>query len=126
VARFIPRQGDWWGTTWKFLLFLGVIVFAITVIEPRRGIVWTILFIMGGLWMFIALMSTKTGYKCGNCGRTFQVPTTVNFFTPSQMGKNDDGTFYSYKKLTCPHCRKTSKARLMKMSRAKGSGKLLK
>lgn len=126
MARFIPRPTDWWGTTWKFLLFLGVIVFAVAVIEPRRGIIWTVLFIAGGLWMFVALMSTKTGYKCGNCGRTFQVPTTVNFFTPSQVGKNDDGTYFSYKKLTCPHCRKTSKARLMKLSKAKGTGKLLK
>jgi hypothetical protein len=126
VARFIPRQADWWGTTWKFLLFLAVIVVAITVIEPRRGIFWTILFILGGLWMFIALMSSRSGYKCDNCGRSFQVPTTVNFFTVSQMGKNEDGTYYSYKSLTCPYCHKRSKARLMKLSRSKGAGKLLK
>jgi hypothetical protein len=126
VARLIPRQSDWWGTTWKLLLFLAVILFAITVIEPRRGMFWTILIIMAGLWMFISLMSQKGGYKCGSCGRTFQVPTIVNFFTVSQMGKNEDGTYFSYKKLTCPHCHKTSKARLMKVSTSKGSGKLLK
>jgi hypothetical protein len=126
MARFIPRQADWWDTTWKFLLFVAVIVVAITVIEPRRGMLWTILLIMAGLWMFIYLMSVKSGYRCGNCGRTFQVSTMVNFFTVSQMGKNEDGTYYSYKKLTCPHCHKTSKARLMKLSESKGSGKLLK
>jgi len=126
VARFIPRQTDWWGTTWKLLFFLAVIVFAIAVIEPRRGVFWAILFIVGGLWVFVSLVSTKTGYRCAHCGHNFQVPTTVNFFTPSHMGKNDDGTFYSYKKLTCPHCHKVSKARLMKLSKSKGAGKLLK
>ena len=126
MARFIPRQTDWWGTTWRLLLFIALIVFAMTVIEPRRGIFWTILFILGGLWVFVALMSSKSGYRCAKCGRDFQVPTTVNFFTPSKMGKNDDGTFYSYKKLTCPHCHKVSNARLLKLSKAKGTGKLLK
>jgi len=126
VARFIPRQADWWGTVWKLLFFLAVIVFAIAVIEPRRGIFWTALFILGGLWVFVSLMSRKGGYKCGKCGRPFQVPTLVNFFTVSQVGKNDDGTYYSYKKLTCPYCHKVSKARLMKLSEAKGEGRLLK
>jgi bacteriorhodopsin len=126
VARFIPRQADWWGTIWKLLLFLVVIVFAITVIEPRKGMFWTVLFIVAGLWMFVSLMTAKSGYKCAKCGKTFQVPTTVNFFTVSQVGRNDDGTYFSYKKLTCPHCHKTSKARLMKLSKSRGAGKLLK
>jgi len=125
VARFIPWQTDWWGTLWKLLVFLAVIIGAILVIEPRRGWAWTIVFILGGLWVFVGLVSRRTGYKCGNCGRNFQVPTTVNFFTPSQVGKNEDGTYYSCKKLTCPYCKKTTKARLMKRSETKGSGKLL-
>ena len=126
MARFIPRPTDWWGTTWKFLLFVGMVVFALAVIEPRRGPVLTALVILVGLWMYIRLNSAKSGYKCGSCGRTFQVPTTVNFFTVSQMAKNEDGTYYSYKKLTCPHCHKTSQARLLKLSESKGTGKLLK
>ena len=39
------------------------------------------------------------------------------------------GTYYSYKTLTCPHCGKSSKARvdpLEDAQAAKGSGKLLK
>ncbi len=126
MARFIPRQTDWWGTLGKFLAFVVVIVVAITVVEPRRGWAWTLVFVVGGLWVFVGLMSRRTGYKCGNCGRSFQVPTTVNFFTVSQVGKDEDGTYYSYKKLTCPYCKKVSKARLMKYSEAKGTGKLLK
>jgi len=47
----------------------------------------------------------------------------------SSVGKNPDGTYYSYKTLTCPHCGKSSKARVLKRvdaQAAKGSGKLLK
>ena len=126
MARFIPRPTDWWGTTWKFLLFVAIVIIALTVVEPRRGPFWTVLFILGGLWMYIALNTATSGYKCGNCGRNFQLPTTVNFFTVSQMGKNEDGTYYSYKNLTCPHCHKRSKARLMKRAQQRGPGKLLK
>jgi DNA-directed RNA polymerase subunit RPC12/RpoP len=126
VARFIPRQTDWWGTVWKLLLFIAVIVFAVMVIEPRRGMFWTVVLIIGGLWMFIALNTSKTGYQCGNCGRTFQVPASVNFFTMPKTGRNEDGTYYSAKELTCPHCHKRTKARLMKVAKSRGSGRLLK
>ena len=45
------------------------------------------------------------------------------------VGKNPDGTYYSYKTLTCPQCGKSSKARVLKRvdaQDAKGSGRLLK
>ena len=45
------------------------------------------------------------------------------------VGKNPDGTYYSYKNLTCPYCGKQSKARLVKRvgaEIAKGSGRMLK
>ena len=55
--------------------------------------------------------------------------TAVNFFTTSSVGKNSDGTYYSYKTLTCPNCGKRSKARVVKRvdrQAAQGSGKMLK
>jgi len=130
VARFIERSSyDWWGTIWKLALFLGVVIVAITVVYPWRGFFPTILLILAGTWMLVSLMSRRTGYVCGKCGRAFQVPTTVNFFTTSAVGKNPDGTYYSYKSLTCPHCGKRTKARLVKRTeqvQGAGSGKLLK
>jgi predicted RNA-binding Zn-ribbon protein involved in translation (DUF1610 family) len=87
------------------------------------------LLIVAGLWMYIGLVSRTSGYLCGKCGKAFQVPTTVNFFTASSVAKNPDGTYYSYKNLTCPHCGKQSKARLVKRvgaREAQGSGRLLK
>lgn len=129
MARFIERtRYDWWGTIWKFGLFVAVILVAILVLYPWKGFLPTFLLIMAGLWMLVALMTAKSGYVCAECGKAFQVPTTVNFFTTSNIGKNPDGTYYSYKALTCPHCGKRSKARLVKRvgtETAKGSGTLL-
>jgi DNA-directed RNA polymerase subunit RPC12/RpoP len=130
VARFIERSSyDWWGTIWKSAIFVVVIIVAIFVVYPSRGVLPTVLIILASVWVWVSLMSRKTGYRCGNCGKAFQVPTTVNFFTASAVGKNPDGTYYSYKQLTCPHCGKRSKARLVKRAeavRGAGTGKLLK
>jgi predicted RNA-binding Zn-ribbon protein involved in translation (DUF1610 family) len=130
LARFIERtKYDWWSTTWKLAVFITLIVFALEVIRPWRGWSWTLVMMVLSLWIYVRLMTARTGYQCANCGNVFQVPTTVNFFTTSSMGKNPDGTYYSAKKLTCPRCGKVTKARVLKRvdaQAAKGSGRLLK
>jgi DNA-directed RNA polymerase subunit RPC12/RpoP len=130
VARFVDRSKyDWWDTTWKLTIFVAIVVFAVAVVYPWRGFLPTFLLIMAGLWMYVSLVSRKSGYRCAKCDKAFQVPTTVNFFTSSQVGKNPDGTYYSYKTLTCPYCGERTKARLVKRvgaDTAIGSGKLLK
>jgi hypothetical protein len=130
VARFVERgRRDWWGTTWKLLVFVGIIVFALAVVYPWRGFLPTILLIGAGLWTYVSLVSRTGGYLCDKCGKPFQVPTTVNFFSSSSVGKNPDGTYYSYKLLTCPNCGKRTKARIVKRvdaRAAKGSGRMLK
>lgn len=129
MARFIERNRyDWWSTIWKLALFIGIVLVALLVIYPWRGFWPTFLLILAGLWMYIGLVSRKSGYRCANCGRAFQVPTTVNFFTMSGVAKNPDGTYYSYKQLTCPYCHKASKARLVKRAELdqRATGKLLK
>jgi len=130
VARYVERsQHDWFSTFWKLAIFVAVVLVAILVVYPWKGFLPTFILIIAGLWMYISLISRTSGYVCGKCGKAFQVPTTVNFFTQSAVGKNPDGTYFSYKNLTCPHCGKQSKARLVKRvgaREAKGSGKLLK
>ncbi len=106
-----------------------VVLLAILVVYPWKGLTYTIILILFGLWVEVLLYSRTMGYVCGKCGKAFQVPTTVNFFTQSAVGKNPDGTYYSYKNLTCPHCGKMSKARLVKrvgFRSAQGSGRMLK
>jgi fatty-acid desaturase len=130
LARFIERtKYDWWSTTWKLAIFVAVVLFALLVVYPWRGFLPTFLVILTGLWVFVGLVSRSSGFRCDKCGRAFQVPTAINFFTASAVGKNADGTYYSYKTLTCPHCRQSTKARLVKRvdpQAAKGSGRLLK
>jgi len=129
VARYVERnQYDWFSTIWKLAIFVAILLLAVFVVYPWRGFLPMAILILAGLWMYISLVSRTSGYVCGKCGKAFQVPTTVNFFTQSAVGKNPDGTYYSYKNLTCPHCGKQSKARLVKRvgaREAKGSGKLL-
>jgi len=130
LARFVERNAyDWFSSLWKLGLFVAVILVAILVVYPWKGFLPTFLLIVAGLWMYVMLQSRSSGYLCGNCGKAFQVPTTINFFTGSSVGKNPDGTYYSYKQLTCPFCGKRTKARLVKRvgaEAARGSGKLLK
>jgi hypothetical protein len=130
MARFVERtRHDWWGTTWKLLVFVGIIAFALAVVYPWRGFLPTILLILAGLWAYVSLVSRTTGYLCEKCDKPFQVPTTVNFFTGSAVGKNPDGTYYSYKLLTCPNCGKRTRARIVKRvgtDAARGSGRMLK
>jgi predicted RNA-binding Zn-ribbon protein involved in translation (DUF1610 family) len=130
VARFVERsQHDWLSSIWKLAIFVGIILLAILVVYPWKGFLPMFILIIAGLWMYISLVSRSSGYLCGKCGKAFQVPTTVNFFTTSAVGKNPDGTYYSYKNLTCPHCGKQSKARVVKRvgaREARGTGRLLK
>lgn len=110
-------------------MFIVLVLFAILVIYPWRGWPLTVLMVLLSLWLYVRLMSQRTGYKCANCGHVFQVPTFVNFFTTSSVAKNPDGTYYSAKRLTCPKCGKITKARLVKrvdMQTARGSGRMLK
>jgi DNA-directed RNA polymerase subunit RPC12/RpoP len=123
VARFIERsRHDWLSTIWKLAVFVGLICFAVFVVYPWRGFLTTFIIIVASLWMYISLVSRSTGYRCGNCGKPFQVPTTVNFFSASNVGKNPDGTYYSYKTLTCPYCHQRTKARLVKRAEVRGAG----
>lgn len=130
VARYIERtKYDWWGTIWRFAVFVGLISFAIIVIYPWRGLALTLMMVVLSLWLYTRLMSGRLGYRCAKCGKVFQVPTLVNFLSLSTVGKNRDGTYYSAKNLTCPYCGKLTKARLVKRADARtagGAGRMLK
>lgn len=127
MARYRERlYTDWKRTMFQLAFFAGLVLFAIFVIEPRRGAVWALLFVVGGSWIMAGLFLRNNAYRCGKCKRIFRPPTSVNFVTPSAVGKNPDGTYYSYKTLTCPHCGTRGKARIVTRGEMKkGSGGLL-
>ena len=129
MARFVERsQRDWVSSLWKLAIFIGMLLFCLAYVYPHRGLVWTIVLVLASVWTYLALVSHDRGYVCANCRKPFQVPTAVNFFTTSSVGKNPDGTYYSYKTLTCPNCGAKTKAKLVKRvgaREAKGSGRML-
>lgn len=130
MARYVERsRRDWFSTLWKLGVFVGMLLFIVAYVYPHRGLVWTILLLIASLWTYLALVSRDRGYVCRKCHKPFHVPTAVDFFTASSVGKDPDGTYYSYKTLTCPHCGARTKARLVKRvgaREARGSGRLLK
>lgn len=130
MARFVERsQSDWVSTLWKLAVFVGMLIFTLGYVYPHRGIAWTIVLLVASLWTYLSLVSRGRGYVCAKCHKPFQVPTAINFFTASGVGKNPDGTYYSYKTLTCPNCGARTKARLVKRvgaREARGDGRLLK
>ena len=82
MARFVDRSKyDWWDTTWKLTIFVAIVVFAVAVVYPWRGFLPTFLLIMAGLWMYVSLVSRKSGYRCAKCDKAFQVPTTCLLYT---------------------------------------------
>ena len=123
MARFVERDRyDWWATIWRLAVFVGFITFAVFVIYPWRGFLTTFILIIASLWLYVTILTRGSGYRCANCGKVFRVPTAVNFLTTSSVGKNADGTYFSYKQLTCPHCGKRTKAKLLKRAEATGAG----
>ena len=92
-------------------------------VYPWKGCLPTFILILAGLWMYISLISRTSGYVCAKCGKAFQVPTTVNFFTTSSVGKNPDGTYYSYKNAHLPPLRPAEQgAPRQARRRARGQG----
>ena len=122
MARF--RQfnvHDYWRHIGAVLLLAGGIVFAFTVLVERTPVIFVVLFFIALIWTIVSMFSRNYGYQCQKCKKVFRVPTTVNFFTPSGIGKNPDGTYYPWKSLTCPYCGARTKAKTLKKADLRGS-----
>jgi hypothetical protein len=127
MARFTERgPRDYLRTIVMVVLLVVGVVFALVVLRPRSGTIVTVLFLVAFFWVVTSYFSRAAGYRCANCKRVFRVPTTVNFFTPSGVAKNPDGTYYSWKSLTCPHCGKRTKARVLKRADLRGKETMVK
>jgi hypothetical protein len=126
LARFIERSWRDYVRTIGLVVSLVIgVVFALLVLRSRAGTVVTVIFLVAFFWFMTSLFSRASGYRCASCKRVFRVPTTVNFFTPSGVAKNADGTYYAWKSLTCPHCGKRTKARVLKRADLRGKETIL-
>ena len=113
-SRYNPREA---------LYRIGVAVgfgvafaFVVLFIYPRYGLAFTIFIMLVLTVMLVRSFSRTYSYRCGNCGHAFRAPTVVNFLTFSGVGRNPDGTYHTWKSLTCPRCGQRTKAIALKMA----------
>lgn len=126
MARFRERNvRDYWRTIGATVLLVAGVLFALLVLRQRTPTLVLVLFLLALFWAVVSLLSRSNGYRCANCRKIFRVPTTVNFFTPSGVAKNPDGTYYAWKSLTCPHCGKRTKAKVVKRADLRGERGLI-
>ena len=90
--------------------------FVVLFIYPRYGLAFTIFIMLVLTVMLVRSFSRTYSYRCGNCGHAFRAPTVVNFLTFSGVGRNPDGTYHTWKSLTCPRCGQRTKAIALKMA----------
>ncbi len=90
--------------------------FVVLFIYPRWGLAFTVLVMLILTLMLVRAFSRTYSYRCRNCGHAFRAPTIVNLLTLSGVGRNPDGTYHTWKSLTCPSCGKRTKAVALKMA----------
>ena len=116
-----PRLGD----VLRRLIVGGGLVFAfiliILIIYPRYGWLYSLLLMVIVTFMLVRAYSMGYRYICANCGRAFKVPLVVDFLTFSGMGKNPDGTYHTWKSLTCPHCGRRTRAVAVRVETVAGA-----
>ena len=94
------------GVAFGFVMFL---------IEPRYGMGYAVLLLLVLILLLVRAYATGYRYRCANCGNIFKVPLLVDFLTFSGMGRNADGTYHTWKSLTCPKCRQRTRAVAIKV-----------
>jgi len=97
----------------RLLIALGFgVAFAMVTlfIYPRYGLAFSLLIMLLLAVMLVRSYAMGYRYRCANCGHLFKVPLLVDFLTFSGMGRNPDGTYHTWKSLTCPSCGKRTRA----------------
>jgi DNA-directed RNA polymerase subunit RPC12/RpoP len=79
-------------------------------IYPRYGLGFALLIMLLLTIMLVRAFSRTYVYRCANCGHKFKPPMLVHYLTFSGMGRNPDGTYHTWKSLTCPSCGKRTRA----------------
>ncbi len=113
-SRYNPREA-----LYRIGIALGfgvAFAFVVMFIYPRWGLAFTVLIMLLLTLMLVRAFSRTYSYRCGNCGHAFRAPTVVNLLTFSGVGRNPDGTYHTWKSLTCPRCGQRTRAVALKMT----------
>lgn len=79
-------------------------------VRPKYGLAFSILIMLVLAVFLVRAYSMGYRYRCAGCGHVFKVPLLVDFLTFSGMGRNRDGTYHTWKSLTCPSCGRRTRA----------------
>jgi predicted RNA-binding Zn-ribbon protein involved in translation (DUF1610 family) len=102
----------------RVLVVLGfAVAFAMVMllVYPRYGLAFSLLIMLILAVFLVRAYALGYRYRCANCGHVFKVPLLVDFLTFSGMGRNRDGTYHTWKSLTCPSCGQRTRAVAMRV-----------
>jgi rRNA maturation protein Nop10 len=89
--------------------------FVMLFIYPRYGLPYSILIMLLLTFLLVRAYAIGYRYRCAHCGHVFKVPLLVDYLTFSGMGRNPDGTYHTWKSLTCPSCGRRTRAVAVKV-----------
>jgi hypothetical protein len=94
--------------------------FVMLFIYPHYGWPYSLLIMLLLSFLLVRAYATGYRYRCAHCGNVFKVPLLVDYLTFSGMGRNPDGTYHTWKSLTCPSCGRRSKCIAVKVRQGEG------
>ena len=91
-------------------------------VYPKYGLAFSLLLMLILAIFLVRAFGMGYRYRCANCGHVFKVPLLVDFLTFSGMGRNRDGTYHTWKSLTCPSCGRRTRAVVVRAPSDESSG----
>jgi predicted RNA-binding Zn-ribbon protein involved in translation (DUF1610 family) len=94
------------------VIFGFAVAFAMVIllVYPKYGLAFSLLIMLVLMVFLVRAYAMGYRYRCASCGHVFKVPLLVDFLTFSGMGRNRDGTYHTWKSLTCPSCGRRTRA----------------
>ena len=108
APRYSPRESL--GRILTAVGFAVAFVMVTLFVYPRYGLPFALLIMLLLTIMLVRAFSRAYLYRCKSCGHLFKAPWLVHYLTLSGMGRNPDGTYHTWKSLTCPSCGKRTRA----------------
>ena len=106
------------------VIFGFAVAFAMVIllVYPKYGLAFSLLIMLVLMVFLVRAYAMGYRYRCASCGHVFKVPLLVDFLTFSGMGRNRDGTYHTWKSLTCPSCGRRTRAVAVKTGPEAGDG----
>lgn len=112
-VEFAPADSsDWSATILRLALYMGLMVGAGVFIHH---VPWLFALVaLGGLAWLVSWHSKRFGFRCGKCSQEFEISFLADLISPHGFTKEPGGGLVGWHLLRCPHCRKWSRATVVK------------